>query len=118
MTVIITSEPSIILDDSFCELVSVPHNCSENMSLMDNSDVKESKNGIKSEFGYKYMYSKKLNHTIRCKKVHYINKPSDSIVYLTRKNYITSSYATWFTAGGAIRIAHYDVIDEVIIRKL
>jgi len=22
----------------------------------------------------------------------------------------TSGYATWFTAGGAMRIAHYDVI--------
>ena len=32
--------------------------------------------------------------------------------------YITSGYATWFTAGGAIRIAHYDVIDDVITRKL
>jgi len=31
---------------------------------------------------------------------------------------LTSGYATWFTAGGAIRIAHYDVIDEVITRKL
>jgi len=30
----------------------------------------------------------------------------------------TSGYATWFTAGGAIRIAHYDVIDNVITRKL
>ena len=30
----------------------------------------------------------------------------------------TSGYATWFTAGGAIRIAHYDVIDDVIPRKL
>jgi len=30
----------------------------------------------------------------------------------------TSSYATWVTAGGAIRIAHYDVIDDVITRKL
>jgi len=30
----------------------------------------------------------------------------------------TSGYATWFTAGGAIRIAHYDVIDDVIIRTL
>jgi len=32
------------------------------------------------------------------------------------KRYIfeTSSYATCFTAGGAIRIAHYDVIDDVI----
>jgi len=31
---------------------------------------------------------------------------------------MTSGYATWFTAGGAIRIAHYDVIDDVITRKL
>ena len=30
----------------------------------------------------------------------------------------TSGYATWFTAGGAIRIAHYDVIYDVITRKL
>ena len=30
---------------------------------------------------------------------------------------ITSGYATWFTAGGAIRIAHYDVIDDVITRN-
>jgi len=30
----------------------------------------------------------------------------------------TSGYATWFTAGGAIRIAYYDVIDDVITRKL
>ena len=30
----------------------------------------------------------------------------------------TIGYATWFTAGGAIRIAHYDVIDDVITRKL
>jgi len=30
----------------------------------------------------------------------------------------TSGYDTWFTAGGAIRIAHYDVIDDVITRKL
>jgi len=30
----------------------------------------------------------------------------------------TSGYATWFTAGGAICIAHYDVIDDVITRKL
>ena len=32
--------------------------------------------------------------------------------------YGTSGYATWFTAGGAIRVAHYDVIDDVITRKL
>ena len=31
--------------------------------------------------------------------------------------YKTSGYATWFTAGGAIRIAHYDVVDDVITRK-
>ena len=24
----------------------------------------------------------------------------------------------WFTAGGAIRIAHYDVIDDAITRKV
>jgi len=30
----------------------------------------------------------------------------------------TSGYATWFTAGGAILIAHYDIIDDIIIRKL
>jgi len=30
----------------------------------------------------------------------------------------TSGCATWFTAGGAIRIAHYEVIDDVITRKL
>jgi len=30
----------------------------------------------------------------------------------------TSGYTTWFTAGGAIRIAHYDVIDDVITQKL
>jgi len=29
----------------------------------------------------------------------------------------TSGYATWFTAGGAIHTAHYDVIDDVITRK-
>ena len=27
-------------------------------------------------------------------------------------HYTTSGYATWFTAGGAIRIAHYDVINR------
>jgi len=36
----------------------------------------------------------------------------------TEKERKTSGYATWFTAGGAIRIAHYDVIDDVITRKL
>jgi len=32
--------------------------------------------------------------------------------------YSTSGYATRFTAGGAIRIANYDVIDDVITPKL
>jgi len=40
------------------------------------------------------------------------------IVLYNRKVTKTSGYATWFTAGGAIRIAHYDVIDDVITRKL
>jgi len=31
---------------------------------------------------------------------------------------MTSGYATWFMAGGAIRIAHYGVIVDVITRKL
>ena len=39
----------------------------------------------------------------------------DAIENFTRQ---TSGYATWFTTGGAIRIAHYDVIDDVITRKL
>ena len=30
----------------------------------------------------------------------------------------TSGYTTWFTAGGAIRIGHYDVNDDVITQKL
>ena len=30
----------------------------------------------------------------------------------------TSGYTTWFAAGSAIRITHYDVIDDVITRKL
>jgi len=30
----------------------------------------------------------------------------------------TSGYAMWFMAGGAIHIAHYDVIDDVITPKL
>jgi len=32
------------------------------------------------------------------------------ILYLLSIFNPTSGYATWFTAGGAIRIAHYDVI--------
>jgi len=31
---------------------------------------------------------------------------------------LTSDNAKWFTAGDANRIAHYDVIDDVITRKL
>ena len=37
---------------------------------------------------------------------------------INRTKQQTSGYDTWFTAGGAIRIAHYDVIDDVITRKL
>ena len=41
-------------------------------------------------------------------------------VYMSckRRQELTSGYATWFTAGGANGIAHYDVIDDVITRKL
>jgi len=38
-------------------------------------------------------------------------RPNDKMI-------TTSGCATWFMAGGAIRIAHYDVIDDVITRKL
>ena len=38
--------------------------------------------------------------------------------YRASSQKLTSGYATWFTAGGAIRIAHYDVIDDVITRQL
>ena len=46
---------------------------------------------------------------------------SDKIYLLNLKlkfYLMTSGYATWFTAGDVIRIAHYDVIDDVITRKL
>jgi len=38
--------------------------------------------------------------------------------HIILRKFVTSGYATWFTAGGAIRMAHYDVIDDVITRKL
>ena len=31
---------------------------------------------------------------------------------------LAATLYTWFMAGGVIRIAHYDVIDDVITRKL
>ena len=43
-----------------------------------------------------------------------VDKPIPDCQQFTGKS---SGYATWFTAGGAIRIAHYDVIDDVITRK-
>jgi len=45
-----------------------------------------------------------------------VHKPWDKLDYYY--NWLTSGYATWFTVGGAIRIAHYDVIDDVITWKL
>ena len=42
----------------------------------------------------------------------------ESLLNRRSSNKETSGYATWFTTGGAIRIAHYDVIDDVITRKL
>jgi len=43
-----------------------------------------------------------------------------SVIYLLAGSSLLSFYNshTWFTAGGAIGIAHYDVIDDVITRKL
>ena len=35
-----------------------------------------------------------------------------------RTSELAAGYATWFTTGGAIYIAHYDVIDDVITQKL
>jgi len=40
--------------------------------------------------------------------------PTDADIIVSE----TSGYATWFTTGGAIRIGHYDVIDDVITWKL
>ena len=40
------------------------------------------------------------------------------ITHITHYSAKTSGYATWFTAGGAIRIAHYEVIDDVKSPKL
>ena len=49
-------------------------------------------------------------------------KPFSDVIYsISRLSEIMQKLAAtlrWFTAGGAIRIAHYDVIDDVIIRKL
>jgi len=45
-------------------------------------------------------------------------RPSSFGAFCSQRLRITSGYATWFTAGGAIRIAHYDVNDDVITRKL
>jgi len=39
-------------------------------------------------------------------------------LFFTIIKHYTSGYTTWFTAGGAICIAHYDVIDDVITWKL
>jgi len=52
----------------------------------------------------------------------YVARGTDAHVTNASSVYVhhtyTSGYATWFTAGGTIRIAHYDVIDDVITRKL
>jgi len=44
--------------DSLSELELAPHSCRENMSeTEDSSDVRESKNGVVSEFGYNKIYT-------------------------------------------------------------
>jgi len=55
---------------------------------------------------YKYTVSQKGYHPTFGRHIH-------SVILLPK----TSGYATWFTAGGTIRIAHYDVIADVITRK-
>jgi len=47
--------------------------------------------------------------------LHNYHKPHVLLIDNKRR---TSGYAMWFTAGGAIHIAHYGVIDDVITRKL
>jgi len=47
-----------------------------------------------------------------------INSSTANVIVNISARMYTSGYATWFTAGGAIRIGHYDVIDDVITRKL
>jgi len=42
----------------------------------------------------------------------------NGIVYIINAEVRKKQICTWFTAGGAIRIAHYDIIDDVITRKL
>jgi len=39
-------------------------------------------------------------------------------IVLIAEVFLKTSGYTWFTAGGAIRIAHYDVVDDVITLKL
>jgi len=46
---------------------------------------------------------------------HFLTK---NVVEIKTLKNVTSGYATWFTAGGAIRSAHYDVTDDLITRKL
>ena len=52
--------------------------------------------------------------------LHLPNEPRERWQWLCHDDNTTKlgDYATWFTAGGAIRIAHYDVVDDVITRKL
>ena len=45
-------------------------------------------------------------------------RPPGKVTPENERQLNTSGYATWFTAGGAIRISHYDVINDVITRKL
>ena len=61
----------------------------------------------------------KARPLVRCGRHYYMqDKHKIHANILTTLLLTTSGYATWFTAGGAIRIAHYDVIDDVITRKL
>jgi len=47
-----------------------------------------------------------------------IKWPFYRTTWVSQHQISTSGYAMWFTAGGATSIAHFDVIVDVITRKL
>ena len=56
--------------------------------------------------------------TVKCSRLYNPPVKFISAMMIVGRIRWTSGYATWFTAGGAIRIANYDAIDDVITRKL
>jgi len=58
---------------------------------------------------YDNKYNSKINSSPNCVYILQSNTASQKN-QTNEKKLETSGYATWFTAGDAIRIAHYDVI--------